>query len=286
MPATPQERRTHKAIGAKPVVEKSRTMSLEESAGVNLSIIDEAYGAASDLYRDILRVNSNATPEQIQRAYFDRRNELFELLANMDQEDQDSITASHRFHAERKMDAVVMAMRILGDPILRIQYDDMRVERIQRDDEIGEIQTRSPKSSRRSRRHRSREKLKDYPEDENVENTAGTKNDKKKVKVKVQKSPPKQRVQEGVVQKNYMKSFEADDVDEATYASESDISEGTLTVHRQSVMQRVAKEMLGAIEDTATSFEQVINVFTLQEEDICAISSRIDKAKRSLEGAI
>jgi len=107
-------------------------MSGFDECSTTMSVIDEAYGPHCDLYRDVLGVHSNATPEQMQHAYFHRRNELFQLLSSMEQDEQDSITDSHRFHAERKLDAVVTAMRILGDPELRIQYDDMRHERMKK----------------------------------------------------------------------------------------------------------------------------------------------------------
>lgn len=96
----------------------------------NLEVIYQAFGEHADLYKDVLQVKSSATAEQIQMAYFDRRSELFALLASIDsEEEQDDITASHRFHAERKMDAVVMAVRILGDPQLRQEYDNVMVLR-------------------------------------------------------------------------------------------------------------------------------------------------------------
>jgi hypothetical protein len=98
----------------------------------NLLVIDEAFGPSADLYVDVLGVQPNASNGQIQHSYFDRREELFRLLNDIDEDqEQDSITASHRLHAERKLDAVVVAMRILGDSELRIEYDDMRFERLQ-----------------------------------------------------------------------------------------------------------------------------------------------------------
>jgi len=94
----------------------------------NLEVIYAAYGELADLYKDVLQVKPSATAEQIQMAYFDRRSELFALLASIDsEEEQDDITASHRFHAERKMDAVVMAVRILGDEQLRQEYDNVMI---------------------------------------------------------------------------------------------------------------------------------------------------------------
>lgn len=98
----------------------------------NLLVIDEAFGPSADLYVDVLGVQPNASNGQIQHSYFDRREELFRLLNAIDEDqEQDSITASHRLRAERKLDAVVVAMRILGDAELRIEYDDMRFERLQ-----------------------------------------------------------------------------------------------------------------------------------------------------------
>jgi hypothetical protein len=117
-------------------------MSVMEDGRPNLTVIDEAFGHHSDLYTDVLQVQPNAGPEQIQEAYFDRRDELFQLLADIDfAHDDDAVAAnvngpldskadSHRRHAERKMDAVVCAVRILGDADLRLQYDDLRSERI------------------------------------------------------------------------------------------------------------------------------------------------------------
>lgn len=99
----------------------------------NLAVVDEAFGFHADLYTDVLQVQPNAGAEQIQEAYFDRRNELFQLLADIDYSDTpdtDSIMDSHRHHAERKMDAVVCAVRVLGDPDLRLLYDDLRTERV------------------------------------------------------------------------------------------------------------------------------------------------------------
>jgi hypothetical protein len=104
-------------------------MSVMDDGSLNLNVVNEAYGARSDLYMDVLQVQPNAGASQIQEAYFDRRNELFQLLADIDHTGDDSVMESHRQTAERKMDAVVCAVRILGDPDLRLQYDDVRTER-------------------------------------------------------------------------------------------------------------------------------------------------------------
>ena len=98
---------------------------------LNLEPINEAFGKTADLYRDILGVKANASNDQIQNAYFERRNELFQLLADLESTPElDVNAASRRAQAERKMDATVMTLRILGDKSLRAQYDDVRLERV------------------------------------------------------------------------------------------------------------------------------------------------------------
>ena len=98
---------------------------------LDLTVVDQAFGDFADLYSDVLRVSVAATPEQIQLAYFDRRSELFTLLAKIDaKQPQTKQTATDRFHTERKMDSVVLAVRILGDPTQRLRYDRMRQERL------------------------------------------------------------------------------------------------------------------------------------------------------------
>lgn len=103
---------------------------------LNLSVVNKAFGEHSDLYLHVLRVKPNAGSAQIQEAYFERRNELFQLLSQMNptQNEYDDKVADDdqqkQYNTERKMDAVVCAVRILGDPDLRLQYDDIRTERI------------------------------------------------------------------------------------------------------------------------------------------------------------
>jgi hypothetical protein len=98
--------------------------------GLTLTVVDQAYGDFADLYSNVLRVSVVATHEQIQLAYFDRRSELFTLLAKIDAKPQDEHTTSERFLSERRMDSVVLAVRILGDPQQRLRYDRMRQERL------------------------------------------------------------------------------------------------------------------------------------------------------------
>jgi len=105
-------------------------MGHHPSDDLDLTVVDQAYGDFADLYSDVLRVSVVATHEQIQLAYFDRRSELFTLLAKIDSKPQDEQTARERFLSERKMDSVVLAVRILGDPQQRLRYDRMRQQRL------------------------------------------------------------------------------------------------------------------------------------------------------------
>jgi hypothetical protein len=114
-----------------------------DDGDLNLNVVNEAYGIRSDLYLDVLQVEPNAGANQIQDAFFERRNELVRLLADIDHAGDDLGMEWPRQHAERKIDAVVCAVRILGEPDLRLRYDDVRGERMRR----------SPSSSRRSRPH-------------------------------------------------------------------------------------------------------------------------------------
>eukprot|EP00529_Nitzschia_sp_RCC80_P018496 CAMPEP_0113483840 /NCGR_PEP_ID=MMETSP0014_2-20120614/23645_1 /TAXON_ID=2857 /ORGANISM="Nitzschia sp." /LENGTH=520 /DNA_ID=CAMNT_0000377407 /DNA_START=559 /DNA_END=2121 /DNA_ORIENTATION=+ /assembly_acc=CAM_ASM_000159 len=92
-------------------------------ASMDLKVVDDAFGKTSDLYEDVLQVSSASTQEEIQLAYFDRRSELFTLLAKIDSKPQSESMVNQRFKAEQKMDSVVLAVRILGDPGSRASYD-------------------------------------------------------------------------------------------------------------------------------------------------------------------
>ncbi|KAL7564029.1 hypothetical protein ACA910_006940 [Epithemia clementina (nom. ined.)] len=99
------------------------------SAALNLSAIDEAFGEKADLYRDVLRIKSDVSTDQVQQAYFNRRDELFQILAKMDQSGV-AHDSPKRYQVERQMDAVVMSLRVLGDPDARLRYDAIRRDRV------------------------------------------------------------------------------------------------------------------------------------------------------------
>lgn len=109
----------------------------------DLDIIDQAYGRDADLYVDVLSVSYLASDAEIQSAFFDRRSEIFTVLAklNLDGEtDDDEIALSQRRFAERRMDAVVMAFRTLKDPHLRGIYEGDREQRITRRNNISTVE--------------------------------------------------------------------------------------------------------------------------------------------------
>lgn len=119
----------------------------------DLNVVDQAFGVFADLYSDILRVSVAATHEQIQLAYFDRRSELFTLLAKLDSEKNPTEESTEqRLAAERKMDAVVLAVRVLGDMDSRLWYDQQRQERLMNRRRAAHGQLPGQKSPERSAR--------------------------------------------------------------------------------------------------------------------------------------
>jgi len=98
-------------------------------AVMDLSVIDRAFGEFADLYDDVLKVSHLSSQKEIQAAFFDRRSELFSVLSTLDST-TDEITLTQRMHAERRMDAIVIAFRILREPNMRREYDNTREKRM------------------------------------------------------------------------------------------------------------------------------------------------------------
>lgn len=115
-------------------------------ASLDLQVIDDAFGKTADLYTDVLQVSTDATQEEIQLAYFDRRSELFTLLAKIDSKPQSESMVAQRFKAERKMDSVVLAVRVLGDPALRGTYDQLRPDRVPMKQQLTVNTTTTPRT--------------------------------------------------------------------------------------------------------------------------------------------
>eukprot|EP00550_Attheya_septentrionalis_P007103 CAMPEP_0198281988 /NCGR_PEP_ID=MMETSP1449-20131203/1865_1 /TAXON_ID=420275 /ORGANISM="Attheya septentrionalis, Strain CCMP2084" /LENGTH=445 /DNA_ID=CAMNT_0043978039 /DNA_START=148 /DNA_END=1485 /DNA_ORIENTATION=+ len=105
----------------------------------NSEVIEFSYGRNADLYADVLQVSSNASQDEIQHAFFQRRFELYRVLqatggdsaVSVGEDSSSSVSAmssGQKLFTERRMDAVVYAYRILGDPDERRDYDAKRAK--------------------------------------------------------------------------------------------------------------------------------------------------------------
>lgn len=288
--------------------EKSRRKSDSEAPtgkampALDLSVIDKAYGNFADLYSDVLRVNVGATQEQIQVAYFDRRSELFTLLAKIDAKPQDDKTAKDRYMAERKMDSVVLAVRILGEDKTRHQYDLIRQERLLKrrraqngeSAETGKQTASSPAANSstkkkkpsstprkaRSGRYSSAEEdtlnqtlETDYStEDDGDTETAGDTN----TFFSDSRFDDTTTFGTGTVGDETMETY-------SVVSADVNTKTGLFCLDSSRVFRNVVDEIQGACEDTLTSMDQVFNAFTLTDKDIKAVTKRIDKAKKQLD---
>lgn len=282
---------------------------------LDLNVIDEAYGDYADLYSDVLKVDSRATPEQVQLAYFDRRSELFTLLAKLDSRPQDDKTLQQRIDAERKMDSVVLAVRILGDPEQRLEYDHIRKNRLyQRSLELnpsssGEGEYVKVKSSKSTKDKHKKEKRTKKQLQEHYH----------LLQKQQQKQKQKQRKEEKIDLLNQSlatQDTEHDLTDEEgtrvdarsmsmsmdTYDTRQDDGDMTLytltdpkvddphdpsflsCLTNSRIIRKISAEISGACEDTLVSVDQVFHAFTLSDKDIKAVTKRIAKAQRQLDG--
>lgn len=275
------------------------------SPTLDLSVIDDAFGNFADLYSDVLRASVVASPEQIQLAYFDRRSELFTKLAKMDSRPQDDETLRQRMDAERRMDAVVLAVRILGDPYQRLEYDRQRQERLLNRRRAANGELLSVKSEEFSaddeERYTPKASKKEKKKKTSRKDDSG-KDHKQKWRYEFQESnnhvDKKDRTLRLGTRSN---SLDTDDLTyDQSYEMRQDDGESTIyTIETKEQMQksaylsclgssrvlrRLTDEVSGAFEDTLVSVDQVFNAFTLTDKDIRAVSRRIDKVKRQLDG--
>lgn len=100
-------------------------------------ITEIAYGPNANVYEDVLRVRPDATEEEIQSAFMDRRFELYEALQDASMLASRSVktkngsvlTVSERHFIEKQMDALIACFRMLSDPVRRGEYDStLRME--------------------------------------------------------------------------------------------------------------------------------------------------------------
>mmetsp|Transcript_20359 Transcript_20359/g.26255 ORF Transcript_20359/g.26255 Transcript_20359/m.26255 type:complete len:342 (-) Transcript_20359:118-1143(-) len=333
------------------------------SSGLNLLSVNEAFGEKADIYTDVLGIKPTATTDQIQQAYFTRRDELFRTLAKMDQRGVEP-NSQKRYQVERQMDGVVMALRVLGDVDARMKYDSIRAARITGrvpslsrspgfpgDEEVPlgtgtsvfasaasdgpnrrRLKSALKKTKSLDEQNTSRSSLGelsvtisntrsvDYAgrNDDNSESTEegpilakqsptrkirspdqlsrksstssksskGSKLSRKSSASKdelTRSDGSKRKPRKSVQISRDAKQQKNKEDDDASIGSAGTLAT-TLSVveSRRSMFQVVKEEVMGALDDTSNAFEQVFNVFTLQEDEIGAVFGRIDKAKRQM----
>lgn len=260
---------------------------------IDLSVAEAAYGKNCDLYRDVLHINPNASPQKIQDAYFARRKHLFQVLSDIEQEERNKQSDMKRRRAERKMDAVVSAVRILGDSELRAKYNDLRTKNRKR-------MTKQQSSSKPpvelpglNDTSNSSNLTDGYSTHEISDEEAAPTTRKPSIRKprvafspSIQSNKPsrkqitrKVRAAVDETESTGSVSLISDEEEEGTILTYDDLEEGEIPKRPEGFFDRVRMEFLGALDDTSRSFQQVFHAFTLQEEDIDAVVRRIDKAK-------
>ena len=296
-------------------------MSLSRRAAdvYDLDVIHQAYGPDADLCADVLRVSYSATDAQIQSAFFDRRSEIFTVLSKLnrqDESDDDEIALSQRRFAERRMDAVVMAFRVLKKPALRKGYDQDRERRIAKrtadalknqsdssmpmhidpqlsptavqsfDELIRPIPFDEDSTPRKKKQVRGN---KIRPVNLHVEQLSGSSRRKSRSPNKSMDTDQThvEESEDSVTDERERRSdretshLHDDDYEEVPRRRKK--KEGVMEkINESPFVRTIAEEVHGAYLDTLTAFDQVLNAFTLQEKDIDAVCGRIEKAKKQL----
>jgi hypothetical protein len=281
---------------------------------MDLTVVDKAFGDFADLYSDVLRVIVAATHEQIQLAYFDRRSELFTLLAKLDAKSQDERTAKARRQAERRMDSVVLAVRILGDPDTRAKYDEARQGRLLNRRRAKQAQfdgaysdshkpgfkeeTQSSSERQRSSRRKEgtvekegskrvrEERPDDLNETINTQDLTDEETDRDNDRSFLSSETDEYRQDDTTIGSGTIGTATIGDATLDTYtvmSMEDGKDDSSIFCGGSRIVRNITNEISGAFEDTVTSFDQVFNAFTLTDKDIRAVSKRIDKAKRQLD---
>lgn len=263
---------------------------------LNLQVVDDAFGVHADLYQDCLRVSTNATSREIQHAFLAQRRELIRKL----EQGED---------CNKQMDAVVLAVRILNDAELRAQYDDMRFERMQRTQTQEHLQQSASMNTSYNKMKSTRDKeggndpsvavqdremqftqvdLVDTSFDSEVHNYSAYSHrihcgPKRQTRI-VTPEPISSKVDDATV---YTYDDTVDQTLDQTMDDMTVLSGETHLIPRnQTLLDRIANECIGALEDTSKSLEEVFSVFTLQDEEIDAVVKRINKAKRQMNWTV
>ena len=306
----------------------SATKKIMRTSRMDLTVIDQAYGPDADLYVDVLRVSYLASTDDIQIAFFDRRSELFSVLSHLTQEteehEHDEISLSQRRFAERRMDAVVLAFRILKDSKLRQDYHQIRQGRLSR--RANSLRAPLPKQTNRQKiveEPKPKPKTKVKPIAESKPKPIPKLKAKPKLIAKPKPKQPvllnTQRTERGrsarrreippddlptsdgetfATTDDETTTFTVEDMTEDDYSMVSrDVPQSMADRFRQrsakyggilscirenSFICRCTDEIQGTVSDSCGALDQVFNVFTLQERDINAVCSRIEKAKETL----
>ena len=289
----------------------------------DLEVVDKAYGPYADLYVDVLRVSYLASDSEIQSAFFERRSEIFTVLSKLNYKnslENDEIALSQRRFAERRMDAVVMAFRVLKGPESRKAYEKERERRIAKrravspkvdsslSPTMSQDQMLSPKAVQSfddlirpvpfNETSSGRRLIAELSENERVELSPRT--------LRKSRATPRSTLRRTTVSVHVLdteqKQISSDDSCEdgreersdretsSHHEDEEEIvprrrrkNEGVLEKISESPLVRtIAEEVHGVYLDTITAFDQVFNAFTLQEEEINAVCGRIEIAKRQL----
>lgn len=295
-------------------VEARRSSRKLATSEMDLTVVDKSFGEYADLYSDVLRVTVTATHEQIQLAYFDRRSELFTLLAKIDAKSQDDRASKARRLAERRMDSVVLAVRILGDPETREKYDELRQGRLlsrrrakqahfdgtysDKGKPVVKEEYRSTSGRQGSSRRQERaaekdtsrpvreERAVDLNETINTQDLTDEDTDRDPDLSFLSSETDEYRQDDTTIGSGTIGTTTIGDATLDTYtvmSMEDGSDDANLFCGGSRLVRKISKEISGAFEDTVTSFDQVFNAFTLTDKDIRAVSKRIDKAKRQLD---
>ncbi|GAX18667.1 hypothetical protein FisN_10Hh120 [Fistulifera solaris] len=226
-------------------------------SSLDLQVVDEVFGPYADLYQDCLRVSTHATCREIHNAFFVKRRELLHKL-------------EQGHDCQKQMDALVLAVRILGDAERRAQYDDLRVERM-----FHRNTSERQRLPQTSHPHISRHHETPYPL------TADTTLDSERHNMEDDISYAPRRTRIVTPEPKF---------DDATtvYTYDDTVTMDDMTLLSsdthlpKTFLDRMTLECMGAFEDTSKSLEEVFGVFTLQDDEIDAVVKRINKAKRQM----
>lgn len=260
---------------------------------MNLQIVNDAFGAHADLYMNCLHVSPNATSREIQNAFLAQRRKLFQQL----EQGQD---------CHQEMDAIVLAVRILGDAELRAQYDKTRKGRIKRSPEQHNSFIMESRYTRSYDNDVDSDSLHDHAtQDSKVNTTCNSIIHNGSFHNANMESPAFRRVRKRrariVTPEPILSSVDDDALETTIYSYDDSLtvdqtldptiddmtvfsgeSHFVVPPRKRNILDRIADECIGAFEDTSKSLEEVFSVFTLQEEEIDAVVKRIHKAQRQM----